>query len=167
MKKALNKYWTKMSIVLAMIFMITACENSFETGGFDVSSPSNVLSFKLNGVSGNIDQATGKITVVMPYGSDITAIKPEVVFVEGATSNPELNSTMNFTNPGKFRVVNGNLYKDYTVTTTVLSPIKSFTINGVAATVNDISKTINMTLPENTDLTALKPVIEVTTGVTI
>lgn len=167
MKKALNKYWTKVSIVLAMIFMITACENSFETGGFDVSSPSNVLSFKLNGVSGSIDQTTGKITVVMPYGSDITAIKPEVVFVEGATSNPELNSAMNFTNPVKFRVVNGNLYKDYTVTTTVLSPIKSFTINGVAATVNDISKTINMTLPENTDLTALKPVIEVTTGVTI
>ena len=48
MKKALNIYWTKVSIVLAMIFMITACENSFETGGFDVSSPSNVLSYKLN-----------------------------------------------------------------------------------------------------------------------
>lgn len=167
MRKYINKYWIKITVVLAMIFMITACEDGFEKGGFDVSSPSDVISFKLNGVSGTIDQATGKINVVMPYGSDITAIKPEVVLEEGATSNLDMTAPINFTNPVKFRVVNGNLYKDYTVTTVVLSPIKSFTINGVAATINDVSKTITMTLPENTNLTALQPIIELTEGVSI
>jgi len=167
MRKHINKYWIKVSAVLAMIFLITACENSFENGGFEVNSPSNVTSFKIKGVSGQIDQKTGAINITMPYGSDITAVTPEIVLQAGATSNLDLTKPINFTSPVKFRVVNGNLYKDYTVTTVVLSPIKSFTINGVAATVNDISKTITMTLPEGTNLKALKPVIEVTEGVSI
>lgn len=155
------------SLILALLFMVTACEDSFEKGGFDVNSPSNVISFKLNGTAGEIDQKTGKITVTMPYGSDITAVIPQVVMEEGATSNLDLTTPINFTNPVKFRVINGNLFKDYTVTVTVLSPIKSFKINGVAATINDVSKTITMTLPENTSLTALQPVIELTNGVSI
>jgi hypothetical protein len=167
MKKHINKYWVKVSAVLAMIFMITACENSFENSGFDINSPSNVTSFKINGVAGEIDQKTGKINLTMLYGSDITAVKPEIILEGGATSNLDLTKPINFTSPIKFRVVNGNLYKDYTITTVVLSPIKSFTVNGVAATVNDISKTITMTLPEGTNLTALKPVIEATEGVSI
>ena len=167
MRKFLYKNWTKVSLILAMFFMVTACENNFESGGFDVNSPANVISFKLNGVAGKIDQKTGNINVTMPYGSDITAVKPEMVLEAGATSNLDVTAPVNFTNPVKFRVVNGNLFKDYTVTTVVLSPIKSFTINGTAATVNDISKTITMTLPEGTNLTALKPIIELTEGVSI
>ncbi|MDR7208718.1 DUF4960 domain-containing protein [Flavobacterium piscis] len=167
MKKIIYKYWTKVSIVLALLFVITACENGFENGGFDVSSPSNVTSFKINGTVGEIDQKTGKITVTMPYGSDITAIKPDMILQEGATSNLDINTSINFTNAVKFRVVNGNLYKDYEVKVVVLSPIKSFKINGLAATINDASKTITMTLPEGTNLTALTPIIELTEGVSV
>ncbi|MFB3389792.1 DUF4960 domain-containing protein [Flavobacterium sp. LAR06] len=167
MRKFIYKNWTKVSFFLAVVFTITACENSFESGGFDVNSPSNVTSFKINGVAGKIDQKTGNINLTMPYGSDITAVKPEIVLQAGATSNLDVTAPVNFTNPVKFRVVNGNLFKDYTVTTVVLSPIKSFTINGTAATVNDVSKTITMTLPEGTNLTALKPIIELTEGVSI
>lgn len=167
MRKFIYKNWIRVSLILAIVFTITACENSFETGGFDVNSPSNATSFKINGVSGEIDQKTGKINVTMPYGSDVTAVKPEMVLEKGATSNLDVTVPANFTNPVKFRVVNGNLYKDYTVTTVVLSPIKSFTINGVTGTVNDVSKTITMTLPEGTNLSALTPVIELTEGVSI
>jgi hypothetical protein len=167
MRKLINTYWVKVTAVLAIVFVFTACENSFENGGFDVNSPSNVTSFKINGVAGTIDQKTGAITITMPYGSDITGVKPEIVLAEGARSNLDLTAPINFANPVKFRVVNGNLYKDYTVTTVVLSPIKSFTINGVAASVNDVSKTITMTLPENTNLKALQPLIELTQGVSI
>ncbi|MBF4485007.1 DUF4960 domain-containing protein [Flavobacterium sp. CSZ] len=167
MRKLINTYWVKVTAVLAIVFVFTACENSFESGGFDVNSPSNVTSFKINGVAGTIDQKTGAITITMPYGSDITGVKPEIVLAEGASSNLDLTAPINFANPVKFRVVNGNLYKDYTVTTVVSSPIKSFTINGVAAAINDVSKTITMTLPENTNLKALQPVIELTGGVSI
>jgi len=167
MRKLINTYWVKVAAVLAIVFVFTACENSFESGGFDVNSSSNVTSFKINGVAGTIDQKTGAINITMPYGSDITAVKPEVVLTEGATSNLDLSAPINFANPVNFRVVNGNLYKYYTVTTVVSSPIKSFTINGVAATINDVSKTVTMTLPENTNLTALQPVIVLTEGVSI
>ncbi|MDX6182797.1 DUF4960 domain-containing protein [Flavobacterium sp. Fl-77] len=167
MRKFIYKNWKKVSLILAVVFMITGCENNFENGGFDVNSPSNVTSFKINGVAGQIDQKTGKINITMPYGSDITAVKPEIILEQGATSNLDVTLPANFANPVKFRVTNGNLYKDYTVTTIVLSPIKSFTINGVAATVNDGNKTITMTLPEGANLTALQPVIELTEGVSI
>jgi hypothetical protein len=167
MKKFIYKIWMQASLILALLFMMTACEDSFENGGFDVNSPSNVISFKLNGTAGEIDQKTGKINVTMPYGSDITAVIPQVVLEEGATSKLDLTTPINFTNPVKFRVINGNLFKDYTVTVTILSPIKSFVINGVSATINDVNKTITMTLPENTSLTALQPVIELTNGVSI
>lgn len=167
MKKFIYKIWMQASLILALLFMVTACEDSFENGGFDVNSPSNVISFKLNGTAGEIDQKTGKINVTMPYGSDITAVIPQVVLEEGATSKLDLTTPINFTNPVKFRVINGNLFKDYTVTVTILSPIKSFVINGVSATINDVNKTITMTLPENTSLTALQPVIELTNGVSI
>lgn len=167
MKKFIYKIWMQASLILALLFMVTACEDSFENGGFDVNSPSNVISFKLNGTAGEIDQKTGKINVTMPYGSDITAVIPQVVLEESATSNLDLTKPINFTNPVKFRVINGNLFKDYTAIVTVLSPIKSFKINGVAAIINDVNKTITMTLPENTSLTALQPVIELTNGVSI
>lgn len=156
-----------MSLILTMVFIITACENSFENGDFEVNSPSNVTSFTIKGVTGEIDQKTGKINVTIPYGSDIKVVTPEIVLEDGATSSLDVTTPINFTNPVTFRVVNGNLYKDYTVTVVVLSPFKSFKINGVAATVNDVSKNITMTLPEDTNLKALQPVIELTEGVSI
>ncbi|MNF39501.1 putative glycoside hydrolase [compost metagenome] len=167
MRQLIYKNMAKAFMALALIFVISACEDSFENGGFEVDSPSNVTAFKINGVSGAIDQKTGKINVTLPYGSEITAVIPEVSLQEGATTNLDLSKPINFTNPVKFRVVNGNLYKDYTVTVVVLSPIKSFKINSVEAIINDANKTITMTLPENTDLTALQPIIELTEGVSI
>lgn len=167
MSKLIYKKLAKAFMALALIFVISACEDSFKNDGFEVDSPSDVTAFKINGVSGDIDQKTGKINVTLPYGSDITAVTPEIKLEEGAVSNLDVSKPINFTNPVKFRVVNGNLYKDYTITVVVLSPIKSFKINSVAAVINDASRTITMTLPENTNLKALKPVIELTEGVTI
>lgn len=167
MKNFIYKSWTKWSLILALIFMVSACEDSFDTNGLDVDSPSNVTSFEINGVAGTIDQKTATIAVNLPYGTDITAVNPEIILEDGATSNLNLNAPINFTRAVKFRVINGNLYKDYTVNVTVLSPIKSFKINNVAATINDASKTITLVLPEDTDLTALQPVIELTQGVSI
>ena len=167
MKKLIDKTWKKVLLLLTVISMISACTDSFENGGFDIDSPANTTSFTLNGVAGVIDQSTAKIDVTMPYGSDVTAIIPAIVLEEGATSNLNNNAPINFTSPVKFRVINGNLYKDYTVNVSVLSPIKSFTINGLPAAINDANKTISLTMPENTDLTALQAVIELTEGVAI
>lgn len=167
MKKLIDKTWAKVSIVLALMVMISACTDSFEKGGFDVASPSNTTLFSINGVAGKIDQKTGIINVTMPYGSDISAVIPAVILEEGATSSLTANTAINFTSPVKYRVVNGNLFKDYTVNVVVLSPIMSFTINGLPAAINDVNKTISLTLPDDTNLTALKPQIVLTEGVSI
>ena len=167
MKNRIGITWNKMALMLILILTISACSDSFEKEGLDVDSPSNTTSFSINGTAGDINQKTGIINVTMPYGSDISAVIPAVILQEGATSNLAINTPINFETPVKYRVVNGNLFKDYTVNVKVLSPIKSFVINGLTATINDVSKTIALTLPDDTDLTALKPVIELSQGVTI
>jgi len=167
MKKNIVKNWTKLSLIFALFLVFTSCENSFDSANLELNSPSDVNTFKINGVAGEIDQKLGKITVTLPYGSEITAVTPEVILEDGATSNLNTSTPINFSSAIKFRVINGNLYKDYTVSVVVLSPIKSFKINGVSATINDVNKTISMVLPENTNLTSLNPVIELTQGVSI
>lgn len=167
MKSIINKIVYKLAVVVVLIMTLSSCEDSFDNNGLDIDSPSNVTSFKLNGVEATINQSTAEINVVMPYGSDVSSVVPEIVLEEGATVNIDFTKAINFTSAVKFRVINGNLFKDYTIKTTVLSPIKSFTINNVVATINDVSKTIVMTLPEGTDLTNLKPEIQTTTGVSI
>ena len=87
MRQFIYKNMAKAFMALALIFVISACEDSFENGGFEVDSPSNVTAFKINGVNGTIDQKTGSINVTMPYGSEITAVIPEVSLQEGATAN--------------------------------------------------------------------------------
>lgn len=167
MKDIINKIGYKLAVVFLLLISLSSCEDNFDSNGLDIDSPSNVASFKINGVAATISQNTGAINVVMPYGSDVSSVIPEIVLEAGATVNVDFTKTMNFMSPVKFRVVNGNLFKDYTINTTVLGPIKSFKINTIAAVINDASKTIMLTLPEGTDLTNLIPQIETTTGVSI
>ncbi len=167
MKITLNKIGYLLTVFLIMLLSLTSCEDNFVDNGLDIDNPSNVASLTVNGVEATISQNTGEINLVMPYGSDVTSVIPEVVLEEGATANIDFSEAMDFRNTIKFRVVNGNLFKDYTIKTTILSPIKTFTINNLAAVINDVAKTITLTLPEGTNLTNLKPVIETTTGVGI
>ena len=167
MRKYIYKNWTKLSFLLALLFIVAACEDSLDNDGLDLDSPSNVTSFKINGVDGTIDQKKATIGLILPYGTNIAAVTPEVILQTGATSNLNFDAPIDFSKPVKFRVINGNLFKDYTVAVVVLSPIKSFKINDVSATVNDANKTIKLVLPQDTDLTALQPIIELTEGVSI
>jgi hypothetical protein len=63
--------------------------------------------------------------------------------------------------------VNGNLYKDYVVKVEVLKPILNFSINGVSGAINHTNRTINLLMPEGTNLSNLQPEIEISTGLTI
>jgi hypothetical protein len=124
-------------------------------------------SFKVNGVSGDIDNQNDKITVTLPYGTSVKALSPTIEIPQGAVISPASGTVIDFSQPVKFRVKNGNIYKDYQVTVQAQVPIISFKINGLSATINHSSKTISLTMPEGTNLTALQPVIEMASGVNI
>ncbi|MFP9100775.1 DUF4960 domain-containing protein [Flavobacterium sp. RHBU_24] len=153
--------------ILLLFVTLFSCEDSFDNTGFNTNAAVSITAFSIAGTVGEINQGTGVINVVVPYGTDITSQIATVGLPDGADINIDFTQVMNFSQAISFRVVNGNLYKDYTVSVSVASPIISFKINDIAASINNTSHTILLTLPAGTDLTALQPVIELSEGVSI
>jgi hypothetical protein len=167
MKKIINKSVIAAGLILGLLITLLSCEDSFDKSDIETNVPVSVMAFSINGIQGAIDQNAGQIDVMLPFGSDITSVIPQITLPEGATINIDMGSAINFTSEVKFRVVNGNLYKDYTVNAVVSYPITSFKIGEVTGIINNVTKTIFVTLPEERDLTALQPVITLSEGVTI
>lgn len=165
--KTIIKNGMRLLVVVLSFFTLLSCEKSFDADGFETSGEVAISSFIVNGVVADINGATGQITVTLPFGSTVTAAVPEITLPEGATINPGLGTLIDFSEPVYFRVINGNIYKDYVAVVEVLNPILSFKVNDLDATINNTNKTISLTMPEGTDLTALSPVIELSEGVAI
>lgn len=161
-------YKTSLTAGILLLFLtLLSCEDSFDNTGFETNVPVSITSFSIAGTEATINQDTGAISVILPYGTSITNQVAAVGLPDGADINVDFSQPMDFSQAISFRVVNGNLYKNYTVTVSVASPIISFKINDVAATINNTAHTILLTLPTGTDLTALQPVIELSEGVSI
>lgn len=161
-------YKTSLTAGILLLFLtLLSCEDSFDNTGFETNVPVSITSFSIAGTEATINQDTGAISVILPYGTSITNQVAAVGLPDGADINVDFSQPMDFSQAISFRVVNGNLYKNYTVTVSVASPIISFKINDAAATINNTAHTILLTLPTGTDLTALQPVIELSEGVSI
>ncbi len=153
-------------VLFAVALVFRSCTDEFGDGLVtDVSV--NIEAFAVNGIAGEIDQLEDKITVILPYGTSVTAIVPHVVVAEEAIVTPAIGATVDFTNTVEYTVKNGNIYKKYDVTVKAANPIISFVINGQSAEINNNAKTITLTLPEGTDFSALTPAIELANGVSI
>jgi len=167
MKKIYQKSIFKAGLLLALLAVLFSCEDSFDNTGFENNVSVSVASFSINGTEGVINNSTGTISVTLPFGSDVSAEVADIVIPAGAETSVDFSQPMNFSQPISFRIVNGNLFKNYTVNVTVSAPITSFKINDLSATINNTAHTINLTLPSGTDLTALQPVIVLSEGVSI
>ena len=154
-------------IIFFISLCITACNDEHESSGFNMNAPVQISTFSINGSVGVIDQKSGKINFQLPYGTSLVDIVPEIGIPNGATISPGLGESVNLTQAAVYTVINGNVYKDYTVVTKTNKPITSFSINGLSANINHNSKVISLILPEGTDLTSLQPEIELTEGVSI
>ena len=165
--KIIKKRLFAWAFAITALVGISSCEDGFDKSGFETNSSVAITSFGLNGVEATIDQATGAITATLPYGYDVSAVVPDLAIPDGASINPALGTPLDFSQPVFFRVTNGNLYKDYVVNIKVEKPILSFKINDIAATINHVNHTISLTMPEESDLTALTPIIELSSGVSI
>lgn len=155
-------------LLLGLIAVMHSCEKNTDEGSdFVLDVPVNITAFDINGIQGDINNETGKINFTLPYGSDVTSVSPEITIPEDASISPASGKSVDLSNSITYTVVNGNIYKDYSVTAQVMNPILSFIINGTSGTINDNSNSINLTLSGEVDVTALQPEIEVSTGVTI
>jgi hypothetical protein len=163
MTRYLNLY-KAVFLFIGLALLWAGC-NKDKTTAFNVNAEVQVKSFVINGVAGTIDSKAGEITVDLPFGTDVSALKPAIQLPAGASISPAANEIMNFTGDVSYRSTNGNVYHDYKVIVKIIPPLTSFSINGVKGTINNEEKTVSVILPDGTDLSGLKPTLEMPQGI--
>ncbi|MFA7171379.1 MAG: DUF5018 domain-containing protein, partial [Candidatus Paceibacterota bacterium] len=142
----------------------------------ELSSVKNIISFKLSGVSGAINNTTHTIAITLPAGTSVTSIAPTIAVSAGATISPTSGTAKNFSSPVIYTVTaeDGSTQTYRVIVTVETSPILSsaknintFALKGVAGTINNISRTITVNLPAGTSVTSLAPTISISSGATV
>ena len=67
------------------------------------------------GVEGEIDEATGTITIRLPNGTDVTHVSPTVTVPSRAIVNPVSGEVVNLSTPITYIVTNGEESRRYIV----------------------------------------------------
>jgi len=152
-----------------VIYTVTAADATTQdytvTIAVAASPAKAITAFSLAGVVGTINETGKTIAVTMPFGTDVTAL---VATFTTTGANVKVGSTLqisgttahNFTSPVIYTVTAADATtQDYTVTIAVAaSPAKAitaFSLAGVVGTINETGKTIAVTMPFGTDVTAL------------
>lgn len=147
------------------VLLITAVAGC---GGNDtVVSNSNkaVTSYSVAGATGTVDESAKTIAVTVPYGTNVTS--QAATFTTsgsgvkvGTMEQTSAATANNFTGPVVYTVsATDKTSTTYTVTVTVAQAadkaITSYSLAGVAGVVNETAKTIAVTVPSGTNVTAL------------
>ena len=80
-----------------------------------------ITGFVINGTSGTISQSAGTIKITMPYGTDLTSLKPEITLQNAVSVSPASGTAVNLSSPVTYTVTaEDGTTKTYTVTATVV-----------------------------------------------
>lgn len=160
-------------LAILMTFTLAGCgsdsSSTPSTATPTLSSAKAISSYSLNEASGTINESAKTIAVTMPNGTDVTALVATFIttgeFVDvglGVDSIVQASgiSANDFTLPMDYLVtaVDGSS-STYTVTAIVApadtKAITTFSINGIAGSIDELNGTIDLTLRFGTDTTAL------------
>jgi hypothetical protein len=109
-----NRIWL---CILGFILVLSACKKNQADLVLDTDAA--ISGFTANGVNGKINDTTNVISVVLPFGSDATKIRPTIKVANGANISPASGETVNLSLPVTYKVINGNIYNTYTVKASV------------------------------------------------
>lgn len=90
--------------------------------GGALSDEAEITAFNIpSQVSSNINSAAGTVTVLMPYGTNVTALTPSITVSTGAAISPNSGVVQNFTSPVQYVVTaeDGTTTKNWNVTVNV------------------------------------------------
>lgn len=165
MKSIIYKYL--IIIVSAALF---SCSNDTDES-LNLSGDVDIHSFVVNGVEGTINADNSTISVILPSGSYLTGLSPNISVADDAIISPSSGELVNFSDGNgalisvTYIVTNSNLYQKYNVTVDVArAKITSFKIGSAEGSIDEITKKIVIYLPDDTDVTSLIPVVEYTEG---
>jgi hypothetical protein len=110
----MKKHFNRLLIAGAVLLLlgITACSD-------DPSQERSIISFVINGKIGAIDTQNDLITVVLPAGTNLTTLSPEIVISRRATVSPASGTAVDLSNPATYTVTaeNGSI-RQYIITVT-------------------------------------------------
>lgn len=160
-------------LIISPVIAFSSCNDEMKST-LDTTGDVDIHSFTINGVEGIINTENSTISVILPAGSSLRNLSPAVVVVEGATVTPNNGEAVNFAdNNGNlltvtYTVANKDLYQKYNVKVDVArAKITKFKIGSVEADIDDVTKKIVLYLPVGTDVSALYPILEYTSGATL
>lgn len=169
MKKLLNYTF----FVLFPTFVLLSCVDEIKPA-LDTTVDVDIHAFSINGVAGEINNENSTITVILPAGSSLSGLIPQITLADGAVVTPEVGEAVDFVDangnrqPVTYTVSNKNLYRKYQVTVDVAqAKITEFRIGTSEGKIDEKEKTITVYLPENTNVMALIPIVEYTQGASI
>jgi|GEM_PF-3353423 len=111
-----------------------------------VSSDKDITSFVINGKSGEINGQ--HITVILPFGTDVTELAPTVVGSAGATISPASGIVQNFTDPVTYTVTaEDGSFNTYTVTVIAADPTAQDIADAITAVTTPAKDATQLTMP--------------------
>jgi len=153
------------------VSILCTCKNP-STQALSSDKAITAFGFANPAAAGVIAESSRTIAVAVPYGTNVTALAPTIVFT-GASVSPASGAAQDFTNPATYTVTAADgTTLAYRVTVTVganpAKAITAFSFANPAATgvITESSHTIAVAVPYGTDVTALVPTI-VFTGVSV
>lgn len=165
-----------LSLLAAVSFLIS-CGDDEDPKGEAKSDAKEILDFTFAGLTPSVKASINgtAISATVPFGTDVTALKPSVTVSPKSTVNPASGEAQDFSSAITYTVTaEDGTTQAYTVTVTdepgsAEKMITSFTFAGldpaVVATI-DADK-ITASVPFGTDLTTLVPTIEVSDFATV
>lgn len=157
------------------LFALSACDIKDEPFIQGAEEEKAILEFSIDSVQGVIDEAGKTVRLALPGGTDLTRLTPQIKVSKYATVQPASGVEQDFTQPLVYTVTafNGTTVQ-YLVTAVAEDPedekrilrfaIEAPAVNGV---INESTKTVTLTFDEGTDVSNLKPIIEVSEMATV
>lgn len=88
---------------------------SSDPGPVPPAVSAKITAFTLLGEAGEINQETGRITVTLPEGTDVSHVRPQVETGSGCTVSPASGEVVDLRQPVTYIVTNGTETSHYTV----------------------------------------------------
>ena len=117
-------------LIISAILCFFGCKKETAGIALNLSAPVNISAFEVTGATGVIDTANGTILINLPFGTDFTKVAPTITVPADATVTPASGTTVDLSKAVLYRVINGNVYKDYAVTAKEVPAITSFKAQG-------------------------------------
>ena len=163
-----------MALLAAMAFM-NACDVEKEPYIQGAEDERFILEFRVDSVSGTVDEDNKMVRLDFPAGTDVTHLTPTIVISNYATIEPKSGVAQDFTNPVYYTVTSlSGATSQYMVEAIVHDAdneksILSFRFDALdeSGVIDQIARAISFLLPAGTDVTQLVPTIEVSEGATV